>query len=77
MPGGTDPPLNVILSWPKPNYVNPETRGDGIVIYSYISASIATILVCLRLYARIFLLRKPGLDDVLVVVGLVRFVKPF
>lgn len=72
MPGGVHPPLDVIFSWPKPNYAHPESAGNGIVVVSLFLTSVATTLVSLRLYSRICLIHQPGLDDMLIVVGLVR-----
>jgi hypothetical protein len=72
MPCGVRPPFSVILSWPKSNYDDPESQGDGIVAVSLFLAITAAILVSLRLYTRIFLIRQPGLDDVLIILGLVR-----
>lgn len=71
MPGGTHPPLSVIASWPKPNYVNPESQGKGLIVVSLLFGIVATTLVSLRLVARIWIIRQPGLDDLLIVLGLV------
>jgi hypothetical protein len=66
---GTAPP-EVIDSWPKPNYVDPETRGPALVIVSIILASMGLLMVTARLYARYFITKAPGWDDALIVVGL-------
>ena len=72
MPGGLHPPLSVIESWPPPNYLNPVTRGHGLSILCIILFIITPSIVGARLWARIIILRKPGLDDVLICFALVR-----
>jgi hypothetical protein len=72
MPGGVHPPLDVILSWPTSNYVNPDTEGPGLIIICIVFGSVTTVLITLRLWARIFIIRQPGLDDLFVVLGYVR-----
>lgn len=62
-------PLSVILSWPQPNYVNPETRGPGIYVISPIFLGTATIVVFFRLYARVVIRRWFGLDDAFILVA--------
>jgi hypothetical protein len=66
------PPADVLIKWPIPNYVNPETRGNALVIVNYIFISIAVITVLLRLYTRTFIKRWFGLDDIFIIVALVR-----
>jgi hypothetical protein len=61
-----------MLSWPTPNYDNPVTLGNGLLVSSLVLGITATLLVAARLYTKAFVLRQPGADDVLVVVGLVR-----
>ncbi|OQU95387.1 hypothetical protein CLAIMM_01604 [Cladophialophora immunda] len=64
------PPPSVIASWPKPNYVNPDTRGPGLVYMCIIFAAIGIITCTARVYSRLFITKAPGLDDLLVVVAL-------
>jgi hypothetical protein len=63
MGGSKAPPISVILSWPTPNYVDPIKRGPGIYIFSSLFLTLATIVVLMRLYARIIIRRWFGLDD--------------
>jgi hypothetical protein len=65
----TIPPLSVLLSWPKPNYINPVTRGPEVYVFSSIFLAIATTVVLLRFYARVIIRRWFGLDDALIVVA--------
>ncbi|KAL6239592.1 hypothetical protein BDW75DRAFT_236197 [Aspergillus navahoensis] len=64
------PPLEVIASWPTPNYVDPPTRSHGVLIASIILLVLSTIITALRLYTRLRITRTAGLDDILVVLGL-------
>ncbi|KAH7384004.1 hypothetical protein BKA66DRAFT_570191 [Pyrenochaeta sp. MPI-SDFR-AT-0127] len=63
MPGGLNAPLEVILAWPKPNYVNPETRPNTILVLACVWGPLTLILVLARLWVRIFHQRNPGWDD--------------
>ncbi|KAI0128949.1 integral membrane protein [Xylariales sp. AK1849] len=64
-------PLSVLASWPKPNYVNPETRGPAAEIVGIILVSLVTIIIVLRLYTRQFISKGFGLDDILIFVSYV------
>ena len=72
MPGGLYPPLSVIESWPEPNYVNPILRGNALSTLSIAFIVVSLIVVAARLWARFFILRKPGWDDTLICFALVR-----
>jgi hypothetical protein len=61
------PPASVIASWPTPNYVNPETRGPGLLITEIIMVTIALTMLGLRLFVRLRIVRKTGWDDWLMV----------
>lgn len=66
------PPASVLASWPPPNYVDPETRGLGLLIVNIVFASLATVSVALRLYTRLRITASFGMDDVFEVIALVR-----
>lgn len=68
------PPLAVLLAWPRPNYINPENRGPGLLIIEMVFLGIATICLCLRMYIRIFKIRQTGWDDWLMVAAMVSYV---
>ncbi|KAI8316341.1 hypothetical protein K4K59_000242 [Colletotrichum sp. SAR11_240] len=61
------PPPEVVKSWPPPNHVDPEERGPALLIIESISLSFALICLLLRLYVRIFMMRKSWWDDWLMV----------
>ncbi|KAL0943318.1 uncharacterized protein CTRU02_201204 [Colletotrichum truncatum] len=61
------PPVTVILSWPAPNYVDPEERGPALMIIEIISLSIALSCLGLRLYVRFGVIHKSWWDDWLMI----------
>ena len=65
------PPLDVILSWPKPNYISPETRGHSLLAVNVTFLVIAFIAVVARLWARLRIVKSPGLDDLLITIAMV------
>jgi hypothetical protein len=73
MPGGLHPPLSVIMTW-SPNYINPETRGWGLSILSIVLIVIVYVVVGMRTYARFFMSRNAGIDDMLIIFNLVRLI---
>ena len=56
-------PPEVIASWPTPNYDNPVTRGNGLIIVNAVFISLTVIAVALRVYARVFVSHWFGADD--------------
>jgi hypothetical protein len=69
-----DIPIEVLASWPPGNYVNPQTRGDSLIIVNAVLMSLVTFVVFLRLYVRIYLLRWFGIDDLFIIIALVSLV---
>jgi hypothetical protein len=63
-------PPEVVASWPLPNYVDPEERGPGLVYCAIILASFGVLIVSARIYSRVFITRAPGVDDLLIFVGM-------
>ena len=61
-----NPPLEVYVSWPAPNYVDPETRGPMLVVVPVVLAIISFLIVVLRLYIRFVLIKSVGPDDWLI-----------
>ena len=62
----------MLLSWPTPNYANPVTRGDALLIVNSVLIALVVITVGLRLYTRLIIKRWFGLDDVFILLALVR-----
>jgi hypothetical protein len=59
----------LVAEWPKPNYINPETRGPALYIINGLFFTLATFAIVIRLYARIFVRRWFGLDDFLILLA--------
>jgi len=64
-------PIEVIASWPTPDYISPETRGPGLIILNSVLIIILTVVVLLRLYVRVHMLKWFGIDDLFIIVALV------
>ncbi|KAJ3561445.1 hypothetical protein NPX13_g8943 [Xylaria arbuscula] len=60
------PPIEVIASWPKPNYINPESRAPISTVVGSIFLAFVTIILLIRLYSRKQLTKGLGLDDILI-----------
>jgi hypothetical protein len=71
MPGGLHPPLEVLLSWPAPNFINPQTKPNTITILACILGPVTVGMLLARLWVRIFHQRKPGWDDWLMLAAIV------
>jgi hypothetical protein len=56
---------DVLLSWPKPNYINPEDRGWTSSIVLLVFLSITFIVFVARIWARLAVGKNSGLDDIL------------
>ena len=68
------PPPEVIVEFlSKANYVNPETRGEGIVVMEIVLLVLCFIVVALRVWTRAFQSKSFGIDDVLIIFNLVEF----
>ena len=65
------PPPEVIASWPPPNYIDPETRGSSLVVVNFIFLALSLAALAARLWARLVILRAPGLDDFLITIAIV------
>ena len=67
MPGGFDPPQQVIDSWPEPNFTNPDSHKTELTAGIITVTVASTIVLLLRLYSRLIVVRNAGLDDALIV----------
>lgn len=65
------PSPEVIASWPKPNYVNPERHGNAVIIVAAVCFTLAFLVLLIRIYTRIHISRSFGLDDWLIVIAMV------
>lgn len=69
--GGLFPPSSIILTWPAPNYINPEDRGwtGSIILIVVLALTCATFLA--RIWARVNVAKNPGLDDLLMSIAMI------
>ena len=63
-----DIPLKVYASWPAPNYVNPVTRGNELLITNIILITLVTFSIVIRIISRLKQAR-PGIDDVFIFIA--------
>ncbi|KFY21591.1 hypothetical protein V493_07275 [Pseudogymnoascus sp. VKM F-4281 (FW-2241)] len=71
MPGGFHPTKDVILAWPKPNYIDPETKGNELLVVTIITTILTVAAVLARVWVRIRYQRHIGADDVMLVLCMV------
>lgn len=57
------PPPSVTATWPRPNYVDPPTRGPALLITELTTLSLALVCLALRLWVRVRQLHKAWWDD--------------
>ncbi|KAI0535614.1 hypothetical protein GGR58DRAFT_529287 [Xylaria digitata] len=57
------PAFEVVASWPKPNYTDPESRAPIGKVIGSILLALVTIILAIRLYSRKRLTKGFGLDD--------------
>lgn len=67
------PPLDVLKSWPTPNYIDPVTRGweNRIIIISLFP--LVFLAISVRVFTRLRISRSFGLDDWLILAAIVCF----
>ncbi|KAF2668345.1 hypothetical protein BT63DRAFT_273763 [Microthyrium microscopicum] len=70
MPGGIHAPVEVILSWPQRSQ-NPIRRGWAITVTAIVLWAITVTVVFFRIWARFIIQRNKGIDDYVIIVGLI------
>jgi hypothetical protein len=68
--GGLHPPPEVMFSWPKPNYVDPEERGWEAPVVLIIFMAITLLVYIARMWARLAISKNAGLDDILISISM-------
>lgn len=63
------PPVEVLRTWPMPNYKDPVTRGNELVMITVILFPIAIGMVILRIWTRLRLSKSFGADDVVLLIS--------
>ncbi|KAI9646525.1 hypothetical protein NHQ30_004518 [Ciborinia camelliae] len=64
------PPPEIIATWPAPNYENPITRGEGVLVVNSILFPVVLLIILIRLYARLRISKSFGLDDWLIIAAM-------
>jgi len=72
MPGGIRPTPEILLSWPQRSD-HPERRGLVLTVTTIVLFLITLVVVLARLWARLFLQRNGGLDDIFIALTMVRY----
>jgi hypothetical protein len=67
------PPLNVLVTFPTPNYDNPVTHGVSLTAVNGVFLGFATIMLIGRLVSRGYINKWLGLDDVFICIAYVSF----
>ena len=57
------PTAEIIAGWPKPNFINPITRGSALTVVNVVFITLVCIAVALRFYTRLRITKSFGLDD--------------
>lgn len=58
-------PLKLYAAWPNPNFVDPVTRGDALVVVNVILIILVTLSFVLRLFWRLSK-SQGGIDDIMI-----------
>lgn len=66
-------PLEVLASWPTPNYVDPITRPPALYVVPIVGMALSTTVVLLRFYSRAVIMKHFGIDDILMIFAVVGF----
>lgn len=61
---------DILASWPAPNYVNPVTRGNGVLIVNLVFFPVVILIILIRLYTRLKISKSFGLDDWLILAAM-------
>lgn len=69
--GGLHPPTDILLKWPKPNYINPEDRGWDSTIVLLVVLGITFLVYIARMWARLSLGKNAGWYDTLMSIAII------
>jgi hypothetical protein len=67
------PPLEVLVTFPTPNYINPITHGVSLTVVNALFLALATITFVGRLVSRGLVKERLGLDDLFICFAYVGF----
>ncbi|EME48664.1 hypothetical protein DOTSEDRAFT_67641 [Dothistroma septosporum NZE10] len=60
------PPLDVVVSWPIPNYDDPTTRGDALLVLLIFFSVLVFFAIIGRYYSRVVIKKWFGWDDAMI-----------
>ncbi|KAJ6263710.1 hypothetical protein Dda_2280 [Drechslerella dactyloides] len=63
------PPFSILSTWPEPNYVDPDRKGNFMAPLTIVMMVLCGIVVTLRLYVRSFILKSFKADDWLIILA--------
>jgi len=63
--------IHTFETWPTPNYVDPETRGNSVIVINCILYSLVVGVVGLRIFTRTCISRSYGADDTFILIAMV------
>lgn len=66
------PPPEVVATWPKPNFENPEDRGPYLIAVEVVLFFFTAVVVLGRIYTRRWIIRSFGWDDWFIIPATVR-----
>jgi hypothetical protein len=69
--GGLHPPADVLVGWPRPNYINPEDRGWSSSTALLVILGITFLVYIARMWARLGIGKNFGVDDTLMSIAMV------
>jgi hypothetical protein len=64
-------PLSVYREWPNPDYEDPPTRGNALLIVNIIFLTLVTLSIAIRLWSRFKVKYQSGVDDVMIILAYV------
>ena len=63
--------VQTMESWPAPNYVDPQTRGNSVIVINSILYGLVLGVVGLRIFTRTCISRSFGYDDAFILLAMV------
>ncbi|KAJ8068770.1 hypothetical protein OCU04_002466 [Sclerotinia nivalis] len=64
------PSPEILASWPTPNYVDPVTRGNAVLVVNAVLFPVVLFIILIRLYTRLQISKSFGLDDWLIIAAM-------
>ena len=69
------PPLEEILTWPKPNHVDPQTSDGYLTPVTIAITTVTLAFIAARCWSRAILTRQFGIDDWSMILAMVRLAR--